>query len=432
MVFLEVQNKRKTGFVHALLLGGPPPRWSTGLTRAPRYHLATLSPSQARPAPHRLDTSHPIIDPHTHPSHYDIYTLVEYPARMSAATTLTTAFAKGGPHEQQPPTRAEVDAGLARLFTDIAARDKFASVGRCETSGKDITICYNTHGDPTNPCLLLVQGLATSLAGWPRAFIDAFVERGYYVVTYDNRDVGRSTSFREFGNICIYRFGLPQWASIGERLPYTLDDMAEDGMRLLTALGIERAHLFGMSMGGMLQSIMAIRHPERVLSLNIFCTFMGGRDQVKPGLACHARFIVSPRSSSVEDRARHMAWFVRFLSQGQYRNETDYATMETFLRLSFERSGEVMELANTRQIAALMRAPSRKTAMEALDVPTVVMHGVLDPLIPYQNAVMIAQAIKGSKLVLFPNLGHDFPDAIAVDLAEEAMLNMRRATLPRA
>lgn len=303
--------------------------------------------------------------------------------------------------------------------------DRFIEVGKCASTQKDVTICYNTFGNPAHPCLLLVQGLGTSLMGYPLSFVEKFVDKGYYVIRYDNRDVGRSTKFEEFASPFIARFVVPEWASIGERCPYSLADMMEDGMGLLTALGIEKAHVFGMSMGGMIVQMMAITHPERVLSLNILFSSVGGRDTVEPSLLTYARFLYPRRDNSIESYVDHMVWFIHFLSQGNYRN--DEAELRNYFRYVCEREGSTGDFANTRQIAALMRAPSRREGLQKVQCPSIVMHGAKDPLIPIKNGHLIAELIPNAKLIIYPNLGHDFPPALSYDFAEQILLNMSKA-----
>lgn len=345
---------------------------------------------------------------------------------MSALTTLTTALQPKPDPGEPTPTKEARRQSVVEYYAWVLTQDKFAHVGKCRSTGKEVTICYNTHGDPHNPCLLLVQGLSTSLVGWPIEMINYFVANGFFVVRYDNRDVGRSTSFSEFGNTNILRMGLPAWASIGEKMIYNLEDMMEDGMGLMTALKVEKFHVLGMSMGGMLVSLMAIHHPERVLSLNIFCSHLGGKDEVQPGYATYARFIVPPKSKSPYDQAQHMVWFLSFLSQGQYRSEEEMEELRDAILAGYKRDGVPDILGNVRQIQAIQRATSRRVGLEKVTVPTVVMHGLLDPLIPAENGRRIARAVKGSKLVLFPRLGHDLPEAIQLDIAAEVVLNMKR------
>ncbi|KAG5500485.1 hypothetical protein JKF63_03579 [Porcisia hertigi] len=316
-----------------------------------------------------------------------------------------------------PTTLPEAAAALGDF------EDKFAEVGTCASTGKRVTICYNTFGDPSHPCLLLVQGLSASLLAYPLRFVQHFVDQGYYVIRYDNRDTGLSTSFDEFGTPAPIRLGLPRWMSIGERLSYNLQDIMEDGIGLLTALNIRHAHIFGMSMGGMIVQLMAIHHPERVLSLNIFCSHAGGADTVSPGLLHYARLLVKPRSNSIEDRVEHMVWLFNYLGQGTYKKERE--EVQIFVTGTYNRSGNFNDNGKWRQAAAVLRAPSRANGLSKLKCPTLIIHGTKDPLIPVANGYRLAELVPNAKLVIFPRLGHDLPLALLKTIADEVLLNMR-------
>lgn len=316
-----------------------------------------------------------------------------------------------------------LSAAARQLLGDF--EDKFIEVGTCASTGKRVTICYNTFGDPSNPCLLLVQGIGTSLLGFSLRFVNHFVSKGYYVIRYDNRDMGLSTHFDEYGAPALIRLGLPEWLSIGEHLPYRLQDMMEDGIGLLTALKIEKAHVFGLSMGGMLVQLMAIHHPERVLSLNILFSSPGGRDTTDPSLLHYARFLVQPRSNSAADRADHMVWFINYLSQGAYQSNMD--AVREYIKFSYERNGVHDNRGMPRQAAAVMRASSRAEGLRKVRCPTLVMHGAKDPLIPVANGYHLAELIPNAKLVIFPRLGHDFPLELMPSFQDEILLNMSYA-----
>ncbi|KPA85315.1 putative mitochondrial hydrolase, alpha/beta fold family [Leptomonas pyrrhocoris] len=332
-----------------------------------------------------------------------------------------------------PPASTCEDTYVSPPLSDAARallgdfEDKFVEVGTCASTGKRVTICYNAFGDPSHPCLLLVQGIGTSLLGYSLQFVQHFVDKGYYVIRYDNRDAGLSTHFDEFGSPALIRLGLPEWLSVGERLPYNLYDIMADGIGLLDALHISKAHCFGMSMGGMLVQLMAIHHPDRVLSLNILCSHAGGRDKTDPNLLHYARFLKRPRSQSAIDRADHMIWFINYLSQGAYLLHMD--AVRQYILYSYERNGVHDDRGMPRQAAAVMRAPSRVEGLKKVQCPTLVMHGGADPLIPVANGHHLADVIPAAKLVIFPKLGHDFPLTLMPFFQDEIVLNMSYATV---
>lgn len=302
--------------------------------------------------------------------------------------------------------------------------DLFADIGKCKRTGKDMRICYNIFGDRNNPCILLIQGIGTSLLGFSLEFVNMFIQAGFCVVRYDNRDCGLSTRFPELSPPSIVRYVIPEWASIGEKIPYTIEEMMEDGIGLLTAIGIEKAHIFGMSMGGMIAQLMAIHYPDRVLSLNILFTHMGGNDRIEPPLLDLVVFLKRPKNDTNEEKINQTIEFIQFLSQGQY--EYDPVLMHEYFTNVLQRNGSVT-VAEPRQIAALMRSSSRKEALKKLQCPTLVMHGLLDPLIPVKNGYLLAETIPNAKLVIFPRLGHTFPPELHQQVADYVIRNARRA-----
>ncbi|CBZ28528.1 putative hydrolase, alpha/beta fold family [Leishmania mexicana MHOM/GT/2001/U1103] len=343
---------------------------------------------------------------------------------MSITLPLSSEAAK----TSVPPTRERTTSpALSSEAREILGdfEDKFIEVGTCASTGKRVTICYNTFGDPSNPCLLLVQGLGSSLLVYLPRFVQLFVDQGYYVIRYDNRDTGLSTQFNDFAPPALIRLSLPQWMSIGERLPYVLNDIMEDGIGLLTALNIRQAHVFGMSMGGMIVQLMAIHHPERVLSLNILFSHVGGADVVNPSLLHYARFLAKPRSNSADDRAAHMAWFIDYLSQGAYKGNLE--KVKKFILSTYERNGVGDDRGMQRQAAAVMRAPSRAKGLRKVTCPTLILHGAKDPLIPVANGYRLADLVPNAKLVIFPRLAHYLPLELMKPIADEVVLNMSLA-----
>src|SRR5919202_4648329 len=156
--------------------------------------------------------------------------------------------------------------------------------------GDGLELCYEAFGDPAGPALLLVMGLGTQMLAWHDDFCTALAERGFHVVRYDNRDTGRSTHFKGFPPPNLLEIALLR----PRRLAYTLDDMADDGIRLLDHLRVDRAHLVGASMGGMIAQVMAGRHPDRALSLTSIMSTTGSRRVGRPALRVYPFFLGRP------------------------------------------------------------------------------------------------------------------------------------------
>ncbi|KPA76241.1 putative mitochondrial hydrolase-like protein [Leptomonas pyrrhocoris] len=355
---------------------------------------------------------------------------------------MTSMMAPEQPFEKKkavlPP---EVLAELDSIFT-MAPKDEFAEIGRCRTTQKDITICYNTFGDPRNPCMLLIMGLSSPGTYWDTRFCRYIADKGFYVVRYDNRDLGLSTHFDGYPAPNILRLALPAWASLGEvPLAYTLDDMADDAVGLLRTLNIKKAHIVGCSMGGMIAQLVALHHPEVVASLCLHSTSTGA-PWPKPGMLIN--MLDGPESPDdvqcvLDYRVRlykAMAGDMKF-----YEHEFRIGMWWDVVRSNYHDGAG-------RHLAAIVRSPDRSELLRtqlnrvegpqrvtgtpssllpptASHIPVVVLHGGRDPTIPVRHARHLAECINGSKLVIFPHMGHYFSKDMFRLLADEMVLNAR-------
>src|SRR3954447_26820094 len=230
----------------------------------------------------------------------------------------------------------------------------------------DVELCYETFGDRANPTVLLVMGLATQMLGWREDFCAELADRGFHVVRYDNRDVGRSTRLSQHRP--------PTAAQIVRRdaraAAYTLDDMADDGVGLLDCLGVERAHVVGASMGGMIAQTIAFRHPDRVLSLVSIMSNTGARWSGQPSVGVYG--VLLKRSPS--DRDGYVAHQLRVLEQigspGFPHDQDD--RRDTAMR-SWERGHD--PAAAGRQLAAIIASGDRTAQLATIRAPTLVIHG---------------------------------------------------------
>ncbi|KPA76230.1 putative mitochondrial hydrolase, alpha/beta fold family-like protein [Leptomonas pyrrhocoris] len=329
------------------------------------------------------------------------------------------------PNPTNPPltSTAPSDPSVKRNTRPLPD-DKFVKVGRCASTGREISICYRTFGNPKDPCLLLVMGLGGTSWHWKVDFIQGLAGSGFYVVCYDNRDVGLSTHLDGCPTVFIARMVLPSWASLGEgQPPYTLYDMAEDGMNLLTALGIEKAHILGTSMGGMIVQCMALRHPERVKSLTIVYSHSGG-PKVKPQtFKMSLAMLREPASNSLEDQVNFKVQMAA-LYTGDY--ELDEAAARTTAQLTLSRCPEDGD-GVLRQIWAVQRAESREDGLRQLrGIPTLIVHGMADTMVPFENGLQLARLVDGSKLVSFARMGHSLPKDLYDDIVAEVVLQRER------
>jgi len=297
---------------------------------------------------------------------------------------------------------------------DVAVSEElFAPVG----SG--IEICYQTFGDPTAEPLLLVMGLGGPMTWWDPEFCTALARRGFFVIRYDNRDTGRSTRIRARAT----RTGLLRaFSGRGSRPPYTLVDMAGDGFGLLDHLGVESAHVAGISMGGMIAQTMAVEHPERVRSLTSIMSTTGKRSVGWQ----HPRLLpmmLGNRGASRDAYVAHSArlWDV-IGSPGYPQTPAEIAT----------RAGETYDRGVTmagvmRQMLAILDQPNRAPRLRGLRRPALVIHGLDDLMVHVSGGRATAAAIPGSELVLVPGMGHDLPRDLYADFADAIARTARRA-----
>jgi pimeloyl-ACP methyl ester carboxylesterase len=290
--------------------------------------------------------------------------------------------------------------------------EQFAKVG-------DVELCYETFGDPSDPAMLLIMGLATQMIGWDEDFCRALTERGYFVIRYDNRDVGRSTRFDHVKP--------PQPIELVRRKPkalaYTLEDMADDAARLLDHLGIERAHVVGASMGGMIAQLVAARHPDRVLSLASIMSSTGRRWAGQPALQVYPFFLSKPPVSRVEYVDRIVRLFRVIGSPGF---ETDESVLREHAELGYERGTSPAGAA--RQLAAIIASGNREQYLREIQAPTVVIHGKADRMVRPSGGKATARAIDGARLIMIDGMGHDLPRQLWPRLMDLIGENAERAS----
>jgi pimeloyl-ACP methyl ester carboxylesterase len=285
-----------------------------------------------------------------------------------------------------------------------------ASVGELE-------LVYETIGDPADPTILLVMGLGMQLIHWDLEFCEGLAERGFHVIRFDNRDSGLSTKIdAPVPNVMKAMAGFPI------RAPYRLEDMANDSFGLLDHLGIERAHVIGVSMGGMIAQTMAITRPERVLSLASMLSTTGDRRVGTPKLRVWS--VLMRRAP--EQRDLYIEYFVRvFRMIGSPRYRVDEERMRELAAATYDRCH--YPAGTARQLGAILASGSRTAGLRRLDVPTVVVHGKDDPLVPFRAGAATARAIPGAELVAIPGMGHDLPRELWGRITDALVANSERA-----
>ena len=280
-----------------------------------------------------------------------------------------------------------------------------------------ITVEYEREGegDP----LLLIMGLSGQLVDWPEGFRAALVRRGFEVIRLDNRDAGLSTEFTSEPPTTVdLAKALVSRRFLGSE--YLLADMAADVVGLLDALGLDSVHVAGISMGGMISQSLAIDHPSRLRSMTSIMSSTGNRRVGQPK-ARLVSAIARWESSTPETAVEHGLEFVRMIS-GPTFDDDEYRTLAA---ASVARSFRPAGIG--RQTAAILASPDRTPGLRQVDLPTLVIHGMLDPLVRPSGGVATAKAVPGSRLLMFNDMAHDLPDTRWDEIADAIRQNADRA-----
>lgn len=277
------------------------------------------------------------------------------------------------------------------------SEELFAPVGR------QIDLCYQTFGDASGEPLLLVMGLGGHMTWWPDELCRLLAKAGFYVIRFDNRDVGRSS--RATGRV-TRRTMVRAVADRRLRPPYSLADMADDAFGLLDHIGVDAAHVWGVSMGGMIAQTMAITHPARVRTLTSMMSTTGKRTVgwQHPSLLPTLFGKATGKAGYVESSVR--IW--KLIGSPAYpisEEEIRVGASETYDR-------GVSPEGTARQIAAILTQPDRAARLRSLEVPTLVVHGLADKMVHVSGGRATAAAIRGAELVVIPGWGHDLPAAL--------------------
>ncbi|RLV50783.1 alpha/beta fold hydrolase [Nocardioides mangrovicus] len=268
----------------------------------------------------------------------------------------------------------------------------------------DVELCYQTFGDPTAEPLLLVMGLGGPMIWWDQALCEQLADRGFYVIRYDNRDTGRSTRLpgRVTRSMLVRAF-------VGLKVspPYRMADLAADGFALLDHLGIERAHIVGVSMGGMIVQTMALSHPERVRSLTSIMSTTGRRSVgwQDPKLL---PVLIGPQRAGRDAYLAGAARMGRLIGSPGYPEDAEAAALRAGLTFDRGLSGSGV----LRQMLAILTQPDRTQALRSLSVPTLVVHGDRDRMVHPSGGRATATAVPGAELLLVKGMGHDLPPAL--------------------
>jgi len=269
--------------------------------------------------------------------------------------------------------------------------------------GNGIELAYEAFGDRSDPPVLLVMGFGTQMLGWPDDFCAGLAAQGLFVVRFDNRDVGLSTHLHDAPepNIAATFAGDTSSAS------YTMSDMAADAIGLLTALGLDSAHLVGASMGGMIVQAAAIEHPARVRSLTSIMSTTGDR---RVGVATREALgaLLQPPARTREEAIERAVAAYRVIGSPGF--ETEEPALRDRAGRSFDRAHDPKGVA--RQLVAVLASRDRTPGLRGLRMPALVIHGREDPLVGVSGGEATAAAIPAAELLIVDGMGHDLPRAL--------------------
>jgi pimeloyl-ACP methyl ester carboxylesterase len=278
------------------------------------------------------------------------------------------------------------------------------SIKTVEANG--IRIAYETLGSSDATPLLLIMGLGSQMLSWPDEFCQLFVDCGYFVVRYDNRDIGLSTHLAEAGTPDL----MAKLGGTDVPVPYLVDDMADDAAGLLDALGIPSAHVVGVSMGGMIAQALTIRHPDHVRSLTSIMSTPN--PNISPPDPTAIAELMRPPATSREEYIENSVKVFSVIGSPAYPMN------EAWQR---QKAGEAWDrdpdpAGRARQLLAILSSPDRAPGLANVTVPTLVMHGTADPLVAPSGAQATVDAVPGAELVTFEGMGHDLPAELWNDI----------------
>lgn len=288
-----------------------------------------------------------------------------------------------------------------------------------------LKLAYESIGNPNDPAVLMIMGLGSQMTAWPLPLCQAIANQGFRVIRFDNRDIGLSGKLEGVRPPPLYRVILSGLLGLKLNTPYTLEDMAQDAVTLLDELHIEKAHVFGASMGGMIAQLMAIHHPERLLSLSAIMSTTSDQNLPKGKLSVLWELFKPQSKEQSFDQAVNRLIQLCSIAGGKKYQE-DPQVMKKRFHAYLQRSHYTQ--GNERQAAAVAAATSRKQLLSTINLPTLVIHGTEDPLLPHAHGVALAEAIPDAKFESIEGMGHDLPLPLVPILAQKIVPHLIATT----
>jgi pimeloyl-ACP methyl ester carboxylesterase len=290
-------------------------------------------------------------------------------------------------------------------------------------STETVTLHYDQHGARANPLVMLIHGLTCQTIHWPAALIDRITEAGYRVVAFDNRDAGLSAKLDHL-DVGSIESVMSHPRAI--QAPYGLPDLARDAAALLDYLGQSGAHLVGFSMGGMIAQQLALDRPERVFSLTSIASSTSDPDLPGANRRAFDAFISTPPAPR-EAAIAHLANGWRVIGGDYY--DSRRVGLARLAEAAYDRGYSATGAA--RQLLAILHAEPRGQALETLDVPGLVIHGGVDPLVPPAAGERTAARLRNARLAVFEHMGHDLPDPLLDDIGDEIVRHLDSVPVQR-
>lgn len=286
-----------------------------------------------------------------------------------------------------------------------------------------IYLAADSYGNPSHPAVLLIMGLATQLVYWDDDFCRLLASKGFWVVRFDNRDIGNSDALSHLPSPNLLRIATKHYLNIDFTPAYPLKALADDAIALLNALSIKSAHVFGVSMGGMVAQLMAIHYPDRVLSLTSIMSGTGDKSLLRPsGKVIWQIFRPFPSNRESVLRQSVQMWRVLHGDHFPFEHERIYNMLSKALQRGLRPAGVM------RQFGAIMTAEDRAPQLQKLNLPCLVIHGDADPLVSVANGYATARAIPGAQLRIIKGMGHTIPVSIQDELIHHFCLLTRKLT----
>ena len=278
-----------------------------------------------------------------------------------------------------------------------------------QLSANGITLEVEDHGPTSGEPLLLIMGLGMQLVAWPDGFVKQLVAKGFRVIRFDNRDAGLSQSFDEQGVPNIALASMQYLFRMRVKAPYSMTDMARDAVGVLDALNIRQAHVCGASMGGMIAQHLGIAHAERVKSLTLIMTTSGARALPQPTMKVRQALLSRPSDpKNLDSIAEHYFKLYRLIGSPGF--PAPEAELRERIGVSVRRSNRPRGVA--RQLVAIAADSGRAAQLGQIKLPTHIIHGEADPLVPVAAAHDLKQRIAGATMDLIAGMGHDLPEAL--------------------